>query len=205
MRVITFVNFLLAGAPLFAGEVKVAWQPNTEPDLAGYVVYYGPKERPQRHRIEVGRQTQYLIQNLQPGLTYFVTVTAADREGNESLPAERIAVRLGGDQEENNGAPPQHYLLPNYPNPFPASTPLRTSATETTIPFLLNADSPVRLEIFNLLGQRVITLRDESMKAGLRTVNWNGRDEKNHPVQSGIYVYRLQTSDQVSTRKMVVF
>ena len=166
MRVITFVNFLLAGAPLVAGEVKVAWQPNTEPDLAGYVVYYGPKERPQRYRIEVGRQTQYLIQNLQPGLTYFVTVTAADREGNESLPAERIAVRLGGDQEENNGAPPQHYLLPNYPNPFPASTPLRTSATETTIPFLLNADSPVRLEIFNLLGQRVITLRDESMKAG---------------------------------------
>lgn len=199
MRIIALVNFLLAGASLFAGEVKVAWQPNTEPDLAGYIVYYGTQERPQRHRIEVGRQTQFLIQDLEPGKTYFVTVTAADQEGNESLPAERIAVRLGGAPEENNGALPQHYLLQNFPNP------LRASAVKTTLPFILNTDSPVRLEIFNALGQLVITLRDESMKAGLRTAAWNGRDAQNRPVQSGVYIYRLETSDQVSSRKMVVY
>jgi len=200
VRSIALASFLLACAPAIAGEIKVSWQPNTEPDLAGYFLYYGTKERPQRHRLDVGPQTQYLIQNLQSGITYFITVTAVDREGNESLLAERITARIPAAQEENGGSPPQHYLLQNYPNPF------QIPAHKTTaITFALSEDSPVKLEIFNVLGQRLVTLVEQSLKSGAQKILWNGFDEQKKPVPAGVYLYRLETGGQISTRKLVVY
>lgn len=200
MRIILIAILLLVCTPAIGGEIKIAWQPNTEPDLAGYFLYYGTEERPQRYRLDVGRQTQYFLQNLEVGITYFITVTAADREGNESLFAERIAVRIPTDREKNSGLPPQHYLLPNYPNPFQIPVDKNTAIT-----FSLNADSPVKLEIFNVLGQRLITLLDRSLQAGLQKIFWNGLDAQKRPVPAGIYVYRLETSGQISTRKLVIY
>lgn len=200
MRIITIASLLLVCAPAIGGEIKVTWLPNTEPDLAGYFLYYGTEERPQRHRLDVGRQTQYLLQDLEVGITYFITVTAADREGNESLFAERITVRIPTDQEKNGGSLPQHYLLQNYPNPFQILVDKNTAIT-----FSLSEDSPVKLEIFNVLGQRLITLFDQSLKAGTQKIFWNGLDAQKRPVPAGIYVYRLETSGQISTRKLVVY
>jgi|GEM_PF-2494563 len=94
-----FVCLLLAASfcRALAGDLKVTWEPNTEPDLAGYFVYYGPKSKPQANRIDVGRQTEYLIQNLTIGETYYISVTAADQAGNESLPSELVSARVVGD------------------------------------------------------------------------------------------------------------
>jgi phosphodiesterase/alkaline phosphatase D-like protein len=94
-----FVCLLLAASfcRAIAGDLKVTWEPNTEPDLAGYFVYYGPKSKPQANRINVGRQTEYLIKNLTVGETYYISVTAADEAGNESLSSELVSARVVGD------------------------------------------------------------------------------------------------------------
>jgi hypothetical protein len=86
-------------------------------------------------------------------------------------------------------------LRQNYPNPFNPST---------TIQFALPQQSNVRLEIFNVLGQRVRTLiADEMYQAGTFNVVWNGLDQFNKPVPSGMYIYRITAGDFVDSKRMM--
>ena len=73
-------------------------------------------------------------------------------------------------------------LAPNAPNPFNAST---------LIPYRLAADGPVRLEIYNLLGQSMRTLVDEVQAAGAYQVHWDARDRRGALVSAGMYLVRL--------------
>jgi hypothetical protein len=94
VKIITFGILLLSVVSVIADSLTITWEPNTEPDLAGYFVYYGTKDRPFGNRIDVGRQTQYFIQNLKPGETYYISVTAVDTAHNESVFIEQIAVKI---------------------------------------------------------------------------------------------------------------
>ena len=86
-------------------------------------------------------------------------------------------------------------LRPNHPNPFNPETVLR---------YEIPAAQQVRLAIFNLLGQRVVTLVDAEQVAGPHQARWDGRDESGHPQASGVYVYRLMTPGGAASRKMTL-
>ncbi|MBW6515203.1 MAG: T9SS type A sorting domain-containing protein [Candidatus Cloacimonetes bacterium] len=75
-------------------------------------------------------------------------------------------------------------LAQNYPNPF---------NPETTIKFILEREGEVLLEIYNIKGQRVKTLVDEQRDAGEHQVIWNGLDDRNRQMPSGIYFYQMIT------------
>lgn len=97
--------------------------------------------------------------------------------------------------EAQNEAIKGFSLKQNYPNPFNPTT---------QIEFVLSRRGQVKLEIFNILGQKIRTLVDQQFKAGHQLVEWDGKDEKGKEVTSGIYFYRLQTDDLKETRKMVL-
>jgi flagellar hook assembly protein FlgD len=61
----------------------------------------------------------------------------------------------------------------------------------------------VRLEIFDVRGQKVRTLAEESLPAGQHSRVWNGRTDDGRQVASGVYFYRLSGRDFTQTRKMV--
>ena len=86
-------------------------------------------------------------------------------------------------------------LDPNYPNPFNSST---------QIPYRVSASGPVRLVIYNALGQPVRTLVDEIQAAGKYQVPWDGRDHRGARVANGAYLYRLQAGEIARVRKMLV-
>lgn len=86
-------------------------------------------------------------------------------------------------------------LRQNYPNPFNPST---------TIAFDLPRHSHARLEVYNLLGERVVTLLDRDLPAGGHRVTWNGADSFGRTAASGIYFYRLTAGDYSQTRKMML-
>ncbi len=86
-------------------------------------------------------------------------------------------------------------LGPSYPNPFNAGT---------VIPFRLGAAGRVRIDVFNLLGQRVRRLLDERRAPGLHKVRWSGTDDRGAPVSSGVYFYRLSMGDVVETRRCML-
>lgn len=83
----------------------------------------------------------------------------------------------------------------NYPNPF---NPM------TTFSFSLPYPTEVKLEIYNVLGQKVTTLLDRALEAGRHTVDWDSRSSDGTPVASGIYFARLKAGEFTSTKKMVV-
>jgi hypothetical protein len=81
-------------------------------------------------------------------------------------------------------------LYNNYPNPFNAVT---------TITYDLPAANSVRLEIYNLMGQKVETLVDGWIEGGQHTVTWDASQFSN-----GIYFYRLIAGDKVLTKRMTL-
>jgi len=86
-------------------------------------------------------------------------------------------------------------LRGNYPNPFNPST---------TITFDMVRESPVSIDVYNIKGQKVKTIADEMYGIGTHKVVWNGEDFSGKPVASGVYFYRMTTSEYSQTRKMVL-
>lgn len=97
-------------------------------------------------------------------------------------------------------APRQFALEANYPNPFNPAT---------TIPYHLPAVNglnpmPVRIDIFNVLGQRVRSLVNEPHVPGYYRATWDGRDDAGRTAGSGLYLYRLATSGHTAAGKMLL-
>jgi hypothetical protein len=93
--------------------------------------------------------------------------------------------------EESPGTPIADYsLLDNYPNPFNSTTIIR---------YAIPCRSHVRLEVFNLLGQRVEKLLDTRQQPGQHSVTWDASR-----FASGIYFYRLTAGEKVITKRMIL-
>jgi len=102
--------------------------------------------------------------------------------------------------DESHGVPQEFSLSQNYPNPFNPST---------IIGFALPRESYVKLEVYDLLGERIATLVDETRPAGYYSVEFN---TDNHGLSatstsglgSGLYFYRLSTPEASFTKKMLL-
>ena len=85
----------------------------------------------------------------------------------------------------------------NYPNPFNPETVIRYDVAGLATQY-------VSLRIFNVLGQPVYTLIETSQEPGQYAVSWNGRDEQNFRVSSGVYFIRLEAGGRKMTRRMLL-
>lgn len=98
------------------------------------------------------------------------------------------------------GAVPREFqLLQNYPNPFNPQTTIKYRIAGER-----NANVVVRLQVFNILGEEVVTLVDGPKGAGEHTIIWDGRDKSGQKVSSGVYLYRLVAGSFRETKKMVL-
>jgi hypothetical protein len=93
-------------------------------------------------------------------------------------------------------SPLAYALLGNHPNPFNPTT---------EISFSLPEDAEISLQIFDITGRRVKTLvTGSSYETGTHTVTWNGRDDRNRELASGVYFYRLEAGGFEQTKKMTL-
>ncbi len=90
----------------------------------------------------------------------------------------------------------------NYPNPFNPSGAGRSP--ETTINFALHEPAFTRIDIFNIKGQKIKTLINEFLEARNYQIIWNGTDDSENSVASGIYLYRMSADKFSETRKMLL-
>lgn len=97
--------------------------------------------------------------------------------------------------EDYKTAPKVFKLAQNYPNPFNPST---------MIIYQLPISSEVGLSIYNILGQKVITLVSDKQEAGYYKIEWNGLNQSNQLVSSGIYFLQLKTKHFIQTIKMIL-
>ncbi len=119
-----------------------------------------------------------------------VTFTAT---GQEDPLVSLFDTFLGGGKRV--ALPDRTQLLQNAPNPF---------NSETVLSYFLLEPGPVRLEVFALSGQRIAVLHQGMQQAGYHRLHWDGRDDAGHSVASGAYLYRLVTSEDILTRKLIL-
>jgi len=86
-------------------------------------------------------------------------------------------------------------LRPNYPNPFNPST---------TISYQVPRQSDVRIEIYNILGQKVRLLLNDRREPGVYQAVWDGRNDGGVQVGNGVYLYRMVAGDFIQARKMIL-
>ena len=99
-----------------------------------------------------------------------------------------------GVTENSSGLPTGFALNQNYPNPFNPST---------VITYSLPKQTQVRLEVFNILGQKVASLFNQVQTAGTHSIAWNAQDDHGRQLSSGIYMLRMQADAFSQVRKMV--
>ena len=126
--------------------------------------------------------------------TYSVSLTVYDNSSN-------MDIELKNDYIEITSTGTNEVVIPafemfNYPNPFNPTTTISFSVSD--IPSLVN------IEIFNLKGQKVKILVNEQLAVGQHSVVWNGKDDFNKSVSSGLYFYRMKSENYMFTKKMIL-
>jgi hypothetical protein len=124
------------------------------------------------------------------GVWEIISTECANYYGRPCRPGDPTSA-----DDNSSNLPGAYALHQNYPNPFNPTT---------TIEYDLPKSSSVRLEIYNITGQKVRTLTSGQASAGHQTIVWDGRDATGRSVSSGIYLYRLTAGEYVKTRKMLL-
>jgi len=137
-----------------------------------------------------GNVFEYLDTNGPGQQTFIYYVSALDRLHNESELSDPVALIFTSVESEPEIVPETYVLEQNYPNPF---NPL------TTISFRIGNRDRVMLAVYNILAQRVALLVDEELIAGKYDITFNAGS-----LPSGVYFYRLQTSQFADTKKMTL-
>lgn len=119
-----------------------------------------------------------------------------DADGIETYYAVFYSTEGTSNVENSDIAKPSQFTLEqNYPNPFNPTT---------TIGYQIEAQSLIKISVYNVLGQEVRTLVNEVKPAGSHQVAWDGRDNLGNALPSGVYFYRLHVDNQVQIRRMVL-
>ena len=183
------------------------WNSNPEPDIAGYNVY-------KNLTFENNVQTGFLLQNESLitdtywlDETFFMShqgntradyyVTAVDESQHESYPSEEVSTLGFSNYESLSPDDLVYIILKDYdglyitPNPFNEKVDTK---------FVIAVTGKAEIAVYNLLGQRVITLFD-GIAAGnqLYSLNYDAKD-----IASGIYICQLRSEDKWNNRKIIL-
>jgi hypothetical protein len=182
--------------------VVVEWSTKSEIDNAGFNLYRSPGTDAARVRVNSdmipargaeyeGSDYSFTDYGIARGVTYIYWLESVKLSGVGNLLGSVVASHW----REETPIPARFRLAQNDPNPFNLFTQIRYDLPE---------DCRVRLDVYNVLGERVVTLVDEHQQAGSKTVHWDGRDSMGAEIPGGVYFYRLEAGSYFATRKMVV-
>jgi hypothetical protein len=106
-------------APLpaaIAEDVTIGWDANTEPELAGYKIYWGTSSGNYTSSKDVGKTTTATIDGVEEGTTYYLVVTAYDNQGNESGYSNQVSFTLPLSDSDGDGVPNNEDAFPSDPS-----------------------------------------------------------------------------------------
>ncbi len=178
---------LLSSSPPNAGSLVVTRQDHLYVDVFGEGIYYSTNNGSSWSYLE-GSLTDWTVIVLRESPAGFLYAGTDGGGVYKSLePITSIhdpTVQVGH----------QILLNQNYPNPFNPST---------RISYVVPKDGHVELKIFNVLGQAVRSLVDETMPKGSHSLVWDSTDDSGNSLSSGVYICRLRVGNQVQTRRML--
>ncbi len=99
-----------------AASVDLAWDANTEPELAGYKIYYGTSSGSYTASKDVGKTTTCTINGIDEGKTYYFVATAYDGQNNESGYSNQVSFTVPLSDSDNDGVPDNQDAFPDDPS-----------------------------------------------------------------------------------------
>ena len=185
-------------AEAVAGGVALHWEVADERDVAGFNLYRRPAvESPTS--ADYAKLNENLIAGRSP-YNYVDGVAEASRDYEyllEGVDLKGGTATFGPVKGRASGKtlPRVAALYQNWPNP---------ARDATTIKFELAQPGAVALEVYDFSGRKVRTLFEGAADAGAREIAWNVADEAGRPLAPGVYVFRLRTSAETLSRRLVV-
>jgi hypothetical protein len=126
---------------------------------------------------------------------YYTEIVIYHNDPNQDELIIPITMNLNYTNAESDLILAANKLIGNYPNPFNPTT---------TISYQLLEESEVELTIYNIKGQKVNQLVNNQLSAGQHSVVWNGKDDADRSVSSGIYFYKMKTDNHEETKRMIL-
>ena len=154
-------------------QYQVSSSKNQDWENIGFVEGHGNSNSPKYY--------SYSDKSVEASGKYFYRLKQVDIDGT---------FEYSDQVEANLGAPNKYELNQNFPNPF---NPM------TSIQFNIPQDNQVRLNVFNVLGEKVAELLNDNISAGYHSVNFDASH-----LNSGIYFYKLETNNFTQIRKMML-
>lgn len=162
------------------------WEAPATDEITGYDVY---RDGVFQANVE---ELEWQFVNLVSGTSYSAGVVAVYDEGNSEMAT--IGFAYDGTDATNPLLVSHPVLNQNFPNPFNPTTTISFSLP-------IGSTDEAELEIYNLKGQKI---RQFSISNNQSTVVWDGTNQSDQTVSSGIYLYKLKSGDFVSTKKMIL-
>lgn len=112
-----------------------------------------------------------------------------------SLTTDKVSFSLPMSVADATNSTPFLQLTGNFPNPF---------NRETKINIMKKEDAKISLKVYNCKGQLVRTVCSGTLSAGGDSMYWDGKDSSSHPAATGFYQYKLESTGQILTGKMLL-
>ncbi len=158
-------------------QVILTWNDNSDNE-SGYLVERMGLDMQWAQAAMLGPDTETWSETIQDPQNYTYRVKAYTNQAESEYSNEAGVVLSSVNNDD--AVPAEYTLAQNYPNPFNPSTQIK---------FGLPFESNVNLKIFNILGQTVAELANETMQSGYHTIEWNAGN-----LTSGIYFYSIEAS-----------
>ena len=164
-----------------SSKIIISWNKYSEADFSHYNIYRSVINNfiPDSSNLYCQTDTSYFIDELPPiKEKLYYRVTAVDSAGNESISGEQIVITITNTGETLIEIVGEYNLYQNYPNPFNPAT---------TIPFRIKERSYVKVMAYDIKGELITTLVNETKESGYYEVEFNAGG-----LASGIYLYRIE-------------
>lgn len=182
------VTFAAVGARLSDEGVVLHWEIADASDLQGFYVYRSTQEGADFARLNESllpaTKKTYIDDTAKPGNVYWYAIGAIDQDGESISLSVKIEIPLR-----------ETTLYQNFPNPF---------NPETTIAFYLPEVELVTITIYDSRGKRVRQLVNDKLEHGKHQIPWNGHNDQNEAVGSGLYFYKMTAGKKSFIKKMVL-
>jgi hypothetical protein len=176
-------------------RIKLSWNTNIESDLLDYNLYRSNQTGRPPSLYKPGiKFCEFTDSLLIYGINYLYQLAAVDSSGNESARTAIISATPGFSHTMNPASGSHSLTQKVYPNPF---------MDETTIEYLLDQPENIKLEIFNISGQKVAEEIHTNQWSGTNSFTWNGKTNSGKLVTPGVYFCRLSSNHVANIIRLI--
>ena len=170
--------------------VDISWNESDDEDFQYYII-----EKSVYDAIELIETAEsfYLDENYIPSEVHSYRIAAVDYSGNQSEFSEVVEVAVLAI--DNQVTPEVFTLHQNYPNPFNPTTQIKYDLAE---------DALVSINIYDVMGRMIKSLKHSNQSAGYHSLQWDATNDIGEGVSAGMYIYTIHAGEYRSTKKMIL-